>query len=353
MRQVKLTPDGKGVVGNEAKELVQNFNDPLCIAQDEHGTIFVGEFNSFQVTILEPLPLSEEPEGTWSPRKPSITAVTNAATATLNDVLYVFGGTTFSGPTLNSYRYNPFQDEWSEIAKLPFTISVENAAAVPYEGKVYVFGGSAVSFAAQDNAAFYDPESDSWTLVEPMPTARGGAMAEVLGDNIYVIGGINSNGASLTTVEVFQPKNDSWSNPSTPLQTPRANSGSAVFSEKIYIIGGRTREANGTEITLATVEVFDPQSPADEAWSNAAEMSIARQSMTVGHVSGRLQVVGGELPTVSTHEEYDPEKNTWRNLSDPIVARRGAAGGTIRGKVYVACGENGTSITDKVEVFGY
>ena len=349
MRQVKLTPDGKSVVGNEAKELVQNFNDPLCIAQDERGTIFVGEFNSFKVTVLEPLPLPEEPEGKWSPRKPSITAVTNAATATLNDELYVCGGTTLSGPTLNSYRYNPFQDEWSEIAKLPFTISVENAAAVPYEDKIYVF--------SEGNAAFYDPESDSWTLVEPMPTARGGAMAEVLGNNIYVIGGIDSNGASLTTVEVFQPKNGTWFNPATPLQTPRANSGSAVLSEKIYIVGGRTREANGTEITLPTVEVFDPQSPAGGAWSNAAEMSMARQSMTVGRVSGRLQVVGGELPAVSTagssHEEYDPEKNIWRNLTDLIVARRGASGGTIRGKVYVACGDNGTSITDKVEVFGY
>ena len=88
-------------------------------------------------------------------------------------------------------------------------------------------------------------------------------------------------------------------------------------------------------------------------WSYASQMSIARKSMVVGHVSGRLQVVGGELPTSSTHEEYDPEKNVWRNLTDPIVARRGAAGGTIRGKVYVACGDTGTSTTDLVEAFAY
>ena len=209
MRQVKLTPDGEGVLGGEAKELVVGLNEPLCIAQDQHGRIFIGEFTAYSVTILDPMALPEEPEGTWSPRKSSITAVTNAATATLHDALYVFGGTTFSGHTPNSYRYNPFKDEWFEIAELPF--SVENAAAVSFEDKLYVFGGFTDTFAAQDNATVYDPGSDSWTLVESMPTARGGAMAEVLGDKIYVMGGFDMNGIVLERVDVFHPKTGSRS----------------------------------------------------------------------------------------------------------------------------------------------
>lgn len=360
MRRVVLTPDGKGVAIDGYKEFVEDFNDPLCIAQDTNGRLYVGEFGSSDLTILDPKPLSPEPGGVWSSRAPANVinkdlAVLDAASTTMNDLLYVLGGKTVDGHTLDSFVYHPFTDIWSPIASPPFSDGVENAAAVSYQGYIYMFGGSTEPFSgAKDHVAYYDPATDSWTtLLPPMPTARGGLMAEVLGDSIYVMGGMDNNGVSLNTVEIFHPGNNTWSQ-GTPLLVPRDNPGSAVLNERMYIIGGRTRKEGGDQETLASVEVFDP---ATATWSNVAPMPTARRTMTVGRISDRLQVIGGESETiVSVNEEYNPVTNTWRTLNmESNVARHGAAGGTIRGRVYVACGgpTKGSSFSNDVNVFRY
>jgi N-acetylneuraminic acid mutarotase len=50
----------------------------------------------------------------------------------------------------------------------------------------------------------YDPTTDSWRILEPMPTPRHGAVAGVLGGSLYVTGGGAQGGSSFTNVtEVF------------------------------------------------------------------------------------------------------------------------------------------------------
>ena len=58
--------------------------------------------------------------------------------------------------------------------------AVENPAVVDFGGKLYSFGGSTAPFSgAVDNAFVFDPATNSWTTLPSMPTARGGANAEV------------------------------------------------------------------------------------------------------------------------------------------------------------------------------
>lgn len=51
----------------------------------------------------------------------------------------------------------------------------------------------------------YDPETDRWQTMIPMPTARHGLGTAMVGDRIYVIGGGPQPGGSFSNVnEVFR-----------------------------------------------------------------------------------------------------------------------------------------------------
>ena len=65
------------------------------------------------------------------------------------------------------------------------------------------------------------------------------------------------------------------------MSTRRDNPRSAVVDNKLYIFGGRTRNADSTEVsgTLATVEMFDP---ATNLWMARAPMPTGRRTMAVG-----------------------------------------------------------------------
>ncbi|MEE9138794.1 MAG: galactose oxidase, partial [candidate division NC10 bacterium] len=57
-----------------------------------------------------------------------------------------------------------------------------------------------------DNTETYDPETDRWFKLNPMPTARHGLAAAPWGSRIYVMGGGPEPGASRSNVnEVFTP----------------------------------------------------------------------------------------------------------------------------------------------------
>ncbi len=183
------------------------------------------------------------------------------------------------------------------------------------------------------------------------------ATAQVLDGVIYVAGGLDAGGASLDVVEIYDPVADSWST-AAPLGTRRDNAGSAVLDGKLYVFGGRTRNANGSVVdgTLATVEMFDALT---EAWTARASMPTGRRTFGVGTLGGRAQVFGGEATplgsTFAQNEEYDPATDTWRTLAPMQTPRHGVATATIGGAIYAAGGGivAGSSFSDTVEVFAF
>lgn len=71
--------------------------------------------------------------------------------------------------------------------------------------------GASTSSAEASSGTFdendaYDRHTDTWQTLEPMPTARHGLGAAVVGDTIYVIGGGPTPGLSVSGVnEAFTP----------------------------------------------------------------------------------------------------------------------------------------------------
>lgn len=353
--RVQLSPDGLSVV-SYTPSFLDTFKEPLPLAMGPDGSVFVGEFNG-DVTVLEPL-------GTWRTDLPNAPeAVLDAGSASVDGKLYAIGGKTATEHLSSTYVYDPgdplvaTDDIWTTGPDLP-GVGVENPAVVEANGLLYVFGGSTAPFSgAVSNAAVFDPIAGNWSALPSMPTARGGASAEVLGGKIYVLGGMDDTGASLDTVEIFDPLTGTWSN-GPELQTRRDNLGTAIANGQLFAFGGRTRNADGSVVndTLNSLEIYDPIA---DSWTFGAAMPTGRRAFSVGEISGRIQAIGGErLPAggaFAVHEEYNPIADSWRTLPAISTPRHGAAFATIDDAIYVAAGgpTGGSTFTNAVEAFAF
>ncbi|HET9157684.1 MAG TPA: kelch repeat-containing protein, partial [Myxococcaceae bacterium] len=353
--RVQLSPDGTAVVRSES--LVGGFNNPVPLTQGPDGTIYVGEFGANQVTALAPVNI-----GCWADRAPLPAELLDAGGAVVGGKLYLVAGEAGAGHLSSLWIYDPAIDSWSSGPALPGA-AVENPAVATDGGKLYVFGGSTHSFSgALTNAAVFDPKTNTWTSLPPMTTARSGAMAKAIGGKIYVAGGMGGDGASLDSVEVFDPAAaggaGAWGTAAS-MGSRRDNAGSAVLGGKLYVFGGSTRNSDGSYVdrTLDTVEMYDPGS---DGWTARAPMPTGRQSMVVGTLDNRAQVMGGEVNptppgTFAANEEYDPATDSWRGLHSMPTPRHGAAAGTIGDIIYVVGGgpESLTSFSGLNEAFSF
>lgn len=350
--RVRLDETGNGVLGGTS--LVSGFTDPLPVATNPEGIIFVGEFGGDKVTALRPVSL-----GCWSTGATSPTVLLDAAGAAVDGKAYVIGGKNGSGHLSTLFVYDPVAETWGQGADLPGA-AVENPAAVVLDGRIYVFGGSTDPFSgAVDNAAVYTPATGNWDSLSPMPTARGGAAAQVIDGKIYVVGGMGSSSESLAVMEIYDPATDTWSSGAS-LTTRRDNAGLAAMDGKLYIFGGRIRNVDGSTEngTLQSTEMFDPTVG---VWSEKAPMPTGRRTFSLGSVGGKAQIIGGELNPNSPSgvfaqsEEYDPATDSWRALVNTPAPKHGAATATIGDRVFVIGGgvSSGSSYTSSVDILSF
>ena len=175
-----------------------------------------------------------------------------------NGKMYVFAGLVSAPiwlPVGMVYEYDPPANKWTK--KKPMALPAHHLALTELNGKIYVFGGftegkigNLAAWTPIDNAFEYDPVSDSWKALAPMPTKRGAAVAATVGGKMYVIGGATTApGATnpaihptvaqrvLSTVEEYDPAANTWRTRS-PMPTPRNHTAAGVVDGKIYVIGG-------------------------------------------------------------------------------------------------------------------
>lgn len=77
----------------------------------------------------------------------------------------------------------------------PLPTARSGVAAALLGGRIFVFGGEAIGHVFSENEA-YDPAADRWTMMTPMPTPRHGTGAATVGNAIYVPAGGLTNGGS-------------------------------------------------------------------------------------------------------------------------------------------------------------
>jgi N-acetylneuraminic acid mutarotase len=274
--------------------------------------------------------------------------------------LYIFGGLAPGWtPKGLVYEYDPATDKWTKKKNMP--VPSHHVAVAELNGKIYVMGGftkppsGPSAWIPIDNAWEYDPASDAWKALAPLPTKRGSPTAAMVDGKIYVIGGANGyEGAKETgihparphrvvgTNEVYDPTTNTWQTRS-PMPTARNHVANGVVNGRIYVIGGRMGNAFiGRAANTDTVEGYDP---ATDQWSATLErMPTARSALTFGTYKGKIYVIGGELQTAymaaafRAVEAYDPATNSWSILPPLQFPRHGAGGDVLGNRLHVVTG---------------
>ena len=198
---------------------------------------------------------------------------------TVNGKLYVIGGWGDGKARGVNYEYDPATDVWTKKSPMPHP--AHHAALAAVNGKIYAFGG----FVAPANTAIpvgaawepvadaweFNPATDAWKPLAPLPGKRGSAIAAEVGGKIYVIGGATTMEGSkdpfftafgparvLGTNEVYDPATNKWES-RNPMSVPRNHAFSGVVNGKIYVIGGRT--GHGFILSATNTDVVEEYRP--------------------------------------------------------------------------------------------
>ncbi|MFC1499824.1 kelch repeat-containing protein [Candidatus Zixiibacteriota bacterium] len=256
----------------------------------------------------------------WVEAAPMPTARPFAASAVVDDLIYVINGTSALDWRVLEV-FNPETQSWS--VKTPMNVDMGAPVAGVINGKIYVAGGNhglaiydplldswehpssgphwwyPAGGVVNDKFYFiggqdpngsdevyeYDPIADNWTLVSPIPTARYGATAEEIENKLYVVGGGNQFDALLSTLEVYDPFSDEW-NTKTPMPVPVRYAASTVYNNKLYVIGG----IKSSEEFSESIFIYDPIT---DTWVSGGGLPGGRYGATAQTVGKQIFIAGG------------------------------------------------------------
>ena len=190
----------------------------------------------------------------WDEVAPLPTARGALAVATLGGRLHAVAGFGAGVEVADHAAYDPRTDTWTELAPLPTARDHLNGAVVG--GYLYVVGGRSPNSAELDR---YDPATDSWTVLAPMPTARSGHAVAAVDGKLVVIGGEVAADRPpsfvFDEVELYDPETDRWVS-LPPMPVPRHGMGAAVVAGGVHVPGGAFRAGFGASERNDVLRLF-------------------------------------------------------------------------------------------------
>jgi hypothetical protein len=196
--------------------------------------------------------------------------------------------------------FDPGTGTWAPAANVLYP-RFNHTATLLADGRVLVAGGASPQNpdVAVTAAEVYDPTNNTWATAGSMSSARyGGQTATLLPDGrVLVTGGSVSlveqlpdgqflTGAAQAAAEIYDPNTNAWSTVAS-MATARTAHTATLFNGKVLVAGGASALAFGysgvpAPQVFSSTEVFDP---ASGTWSSAASMTTAR----VRHTATLLQ----------------------------------------------------------------
>jgi N-acetylneuraminic acid mutarotase len=280
--------------------------DNLGVARGRDERIYVVGGQPFTGGAVDILEAYDPVASTWSRRAPMPTPRMQLGVSSGRDGrIYACGGHTRKGhlPTVEAYA--PTTGTWERRADMPTALSDAATVAGP-DGRIFVIGGMS-SGAILNSVLVYSPESDTWAFGSPMPVHRRGAAGALGRDGrIYVFGGrLGQAGAeTLARVDAYDPSSDIWAEVA-PMPTPRAWLAAAAMPDgRIVTLGGHNDSLPGHDIEkergyLKVVEIYDV---ATGTWVRGPSLRTGRASHGAASQGERIYVVGGALDWLDVFE---------------------------------------------------
>jgi hypothetical protein len=313
---------------------------PLCAAAQNNGG------------GMPPPPVGTMQEGRWAP----------AAVRLATGNLLIAGGYSFAAKNTvtSSDLFDPASEKFSPAAPMLHDRNFATATLLLPSRKVLVAGGfSERRGGTLGTAEIYDPETDRWTFTRsPMNDRRELFTATRLkSGRVLLVGGLSlSKRGTLATGESYDAAADSFLPTAGTLAEDRFGHAAALLPDgRVLVAGGQSWKIGQPSRTLASAEIFDPQT--ERFTKTATPMHFARDRCTVTVLKdGRVLIAGGTdkgnppLPA----EIFDPAKGTF-TLAAPLREGRMAHDACLLpdGRVVVAGGwaDARKATTPSVEVY--
>jgi N-acetylneuraminic acid mutarotase len=177
-----------------------------------------------------------------------------------------------------------------------------SSAVGVYAGKIYLAGGMTLLQAykggtqnSQATVSSYDTETDTWdTNYPPLPEPRQHVGYSVVGSAFYVIGGREDGIYHYhNTTYAMDLENPTHWTILAPMPTARGSLPCAPIGHKIYCFGGEGNRENPDRVFNET-QVYDTIS---DTWKNLKPMGVPRHGFGVAAVGDRIYVPGGGVTT--------------------------------------------------------
>ncbi|MEK9630101.1 MAG: kelch repeat-containing protein, partial [Nitrospinota bacterium] len=271
----------------------------------------------------------------------------------INGKLYVAGGNVgAAGDTPVFESYDPQTDTWASLPPLPDTDFGNDGryggTAGVIDGKLYVVGGWRISPALPTgNLQIYDPSTNSWTQGPGIPTNSGRSgcsTGRVINRKLYVLTACNGFSGYHRFLHVYNPDTNSWAQlPDAP--SVHADGAAGVINGKLYIAGGFNGSAASQQ-----VDIYDPVA---NTWSTGPSMGTPRNAPGGAVLNNKFYVLGGHDGTsvLNTVEVYDPAINTWSSGDPMPTARFALAAEVIGSKFYAVGGHSATTASNVLDVY--
>ncbi|PNY80032.1 hypothetical protein CVO96_00490 [Deinococcus koreensis] len=170
----------------------------------------------------------------------------------LNGDLHYFGGTNpeRTRDLGDHYVLKAGTSAWTPAAPLP--LPRHHLASAVVGGRIYAIGGQVghdSKLVTQAAAHVYDPATDAWSALAPLPRARShmGNSTFLLAGRIVVAGGETSHDVPMTDVTAYDPAKNTWT-PMSPLPQARASGVAGAIGTGFVFTGG-TSTATGWKAT--------------------------------------------------------------------------------------------------------
>ncbi len=245
-----------------------------------------------------------------------------------------------------SAHSTPAAAPWTSIADHPGT-TMDNVVAYN-NGRAYSVAGI-VDGAISGAGNAFDPSTQSWTAIAPMPDQLEAAQGTFVNGKLYVTGGWNSTGDDVASTYAYDPNLGTWSKVAD-MPIAVSAGGAAALNGQLYVVGGCTSAACAP--ASAAVYSYDP---ASDTWTRHADYPRALSFLGCAGLAGHLVCAGGSDPetgaSVADTYSYDPASDTWIQVADLPYRSWGAAYAGANGRLQVVGGVANDLITNQGEQY--
>lgn len=208
----------------------------------------------------------------------------------------------------------------------PLPVPVASFGGAVHDGWLYVYSGhtGGAHEHSRENLLqkFVRLKLDGGTQWQelPMQTPLQGHPLVAHGEYLYRAGGMVARNApdeedelySVDEFSRFDPRSNEW-HTMPPLPEPRSSHDAVVLGDTLYVIGGWVLDGPGHGEWHATAWAFDLADP-DGTWEPLPEPPFARRALAVAHWHGKVVALGGmtDAGEVSSAVDfYDPATHQW------------------------------------------